>query len=260
MGLFNDGLFYLDTTGDGVWNTVAGGDTIRDLYPGGSRSGYQPIIGDWTGSGTDNLGVFNDNYFYLDTTGNGTWDKVAGGDTIHDFYPGGNRNDYTPIAGRWPGFSGVLSIGFTSQSISVPAEEAPIIAAASVGVPTESSLVSQKSTEPPTNVPSVIRYVRDSVNTWTPNWQSVWHTDKIDKIRREVGQKIADKATHVVDSARMHGENFLRHVRDHLSPQEFDVADNLFDSQAADQTEQSDNQASLRDAVFVDLIDVLRLL
>ena len=107
LGLYNDGLFYLDTTGNGKWDTVQGqpcspcGDTFRDFGIRAIRSTAKPVIGDWDGNGIDDLGLYDDGNFYLDTTGNGVWDTAAGGDTFHDFGIAGIRRTALPIVGDW---------------------------------------------------------------------------------------------------------------------------------------------------------------
>jgi len=103
LGLYNNGCFYLDTTGNGRWDRVAGGDTFRDFGLGAIRDVATPIVGDWDGNGTDDLGLYNNGYVYLDTTGNGRWDRVRGGDTFHDFGIGAIRSVATPIVGDWGG-------------------------------------------------------------------------------------------------------------------------------------------------------------
>lgn len=103
LGLFNSGYFYLDTFGNGQWDGVAGGDTFRDFGVQATRDIARPVIGDWDGDGIDDLGLFNNGYFYLDTTGNGQWDRVAGGDTFHDFGMKAIRNTAQPVIGDWDG-------------------------------------------------------------------------------------------------------------------------------------------------------------
>ncbi len=96
LGLYHNGYFYLDTTGNGAWDGVARGDTFRDFGINPIRATAVPVIGDWDGDGDDDLGLYNNGYFYLDTTSNGTWDGVAGGDTFRNFGLSG-----TPVVGNW---------------------------------------------------------------------------------------------------------------------------------------------------------------
>jgi uncharacterized delta-60 repeat protein len=103
LGLYNDGKFYFDTTGNGVWDKVAGGDTFRDFGMTSIRATAQPVIGDFDGDGTDDLGLYNHGCFYLDTTGNGAWDKVAGGDTFRDFGIPALRAVAKPVIGDFDG-------------------------------------------------------------------------------------------------------------------------------------------------------------
>jgi hypothetical protein len=114
LGLFSDGYFYLDMTGNGRWDRVAGGDTFRDFGMQAIRETAQPVIGDWDGNGTDDLGLFNGGYFYLDTTGNGRWDRVAGGDTFRDFGIALLRQTATPVVGDWDG-NGTDDLGVHSD-------------------------------------------------------------------------------------------------------------------------------------------------
>jgi len=103
LGLFNDGYFYLDTSGNGEWDGVAGGDMFRDVGIQAIRKIAQPVIGDWDGDGTDDLGLFNNGYFYLDTSSNGQWDGVAGGDAFRDFGIQAIRKIAQPVIGDWDG-------------------------------------------------------------------------------------------------------------------------------------------------------------
>ena len=75
LGIYNNGYFYLDTTGNGSWDKVKGGDTFRNFGIKKINTTAKPVIGDWNGDGSDDLGLFNDGFFYLDTTGNGSWDQ-----------------------------------------------------------------------------------------------------------------------------------------------------------------------------------------
>ncbi len=126
IGLYNNGLFYLDTTGNGAWDRVAGGDTINFLNIGGDMSAPVPIVGDWNGDSIDDLGLFNNSYFYLDTTANGSWDRVSGGDTIYEFLVGGDRSLNMPIIGKWSTSSSTSSETGESGSLSVDVDVAEI--------------------------------------------------------------------------------------------------------------------------------------
>jgi len=103
LGLYNEGLLYLDTSANGVWDGVAGGDTFRDFGIGAIASVAKPVIGDWDGDHVDDLGLFDDGYFYLDMTGNGVWDGVSGGDMFRDFGIGPIASVAKPVIGDWDG-------------------------------------------------------------------------------------------------------------------------------------------------------------
>ena len=141
LGVYNEECFYLDTTGNGVWDKVSGGDTYRDFGINPIRSTAIPVIGDWDGDGVDDLGVYNNEFFYLDTTGNGTWDKVSGGDTFRDFGINPIRASAIPVIGRWASGSPLLAAGghataygaerLTSDALTPIVEQATAVWAAS---------------------------------------------------------------------------------------------------------------------------------
>jgi hypothetical protein len=81
--------------GNGTWDTCTGGDTC--FFGFGSPEDL-PVIGDWNGDGSDEIGVYRpgNRAFYLDVNGNGTWDA---GDRALAF---GLKGDI-PIAGNWNG-------------------------------------------------------------------------------------------------------------------------------------------------------------
>jgi hypothetical protein len=93
------GRFMLDTNGNGKWDGNAGGDTLTDVF---GQSADIPVIGDWNGDGTDEVGVWRPSAdrFMLDTNGNGKWDGNAGGDTLTDVF--GQSTDI-PVIGDWNG-------------------------------------------------------------------------------------------------------------------------------------------------------------
>ncbi len=111
LGLYHDGAFYLDMNGNGTWDHVAGGDTFRDFGSAILRPVATPVTGDWDGNGTDDLGLHNDGRFYLDTTGNGAWDTVAGGDTFRNFGINSIRSTGRPVIGQWAFASPLLAAG-----------------------------------------------------------------------------------------------------------------------------------------------------
>jgi hypothetical protein len=67
MGVFLNGGWWLDTNGNGIW------DTGDDYFTFGSP-GVQAVTGDWNNDGKDEMGVFLNGGWWLDTNGNGIWD------------------------------------------------------------------------------------------------------------------------------------------------------------------------------------------
>ena len=94
VGLYNAGYFYLDANSNGRWDGVAGGDTFYDYGIRSIATSATPVVGNWDGLGGDDLGLFNERYFYLDLNSNGRWDSVNGGDYFADYGLSG-----TPLTG-----------------------------------------------------------------------------------------------------------------------------------------------------------------
>ena len=77
VGVYQNGVWYLDYNGNGVWN--AG---IDKVYNFGS-TGWTPVTGDWNGDGKTKVGVYQNGVWYLDYNGNGVWN--AGIDKVYNF-------------------------------------------------------------------------------------------------------------------------------------------------------------------------------
>jgi PKD repeat protein len=105
LGVFRDGIWYLDYTGNGAWD----GSTEDRQYSFGN-SGDIPIAGDWNGDGKSEIGVYRNGTWYLDYNGNGAWDGTA---ADRQYYFGGLGD--VPITGDWNGngsdMIGVVRIG-----------------------------------------------------------------------------------------------------------------------------------------------------
>jgi PKD repeat protein len=99
IGVTNGQQWYLDTTGNGVWD--AGSDFA---YTFGSP-GWTHVTGDWNNNGITKIGVTNGQQWYLDTTGNGIWE--AGSDMTYTFGAAG----WTPLVGNWNGDATGTKIG-----------------------------------------------------------------------------------------------------------------------------------------------------
>ena len=98
----SNGLFILDTNGDGVFD---GGDAVYNLGVG-TQAGDVPVVGDWNGDGQTKVGLFREGFFWiLDTNGDGVFEQ--GVDSTFAF--GGVAGD-VPVVGDWTG-SGTSKIG-----------------------------------------------------------------------------------------------------------------------------------------------------
>ena len=98
-GVGNAGYFIQDYNGNGYWDG-------SDQYHVFGYASDVPIIGDWNGDGTDQIGVHrevgNAGYFIQDYSGNGYWD---GGDRFFEF---GYSSDI-PIIGNWASASPLMA-------------------------------------------------------------------------------------------------------------------------------------------------------
>jgi hypothetical protein len=92
-----DGAWSLDANGDGHFGTE---DTVYYNYSG---PGVTPVVGDWEGSGRDEIGFFVDGIWSLDANGDG---KQDAGDQVFDFGQAGD----TPVVGDWTG-DGKVKVG-----------------------------------------------------------------------------------------------------------------------------------------------------
>jgi hypothetical protein len=106
IGLFTAGQWYLDASGNGIWD---GTPTDSFASFGGGLTGALPVTGDWNGSGTTKAGLFvpATGLWYLDTNSNGAWDGTPT-DSIATF--GGGLPGALPVAGDWNG-SGTAKVG-----------------------------------------------------------------------------------------------------------------------------------------------------
>jgi hypothetical protein len=96
IGVFYNGVWYLDADGDGRWSTA---DTAISL----GQSGDVPVVGDWNGDGRTKLGVYRNGTWLLDTNGDGALDAR---DRVFRLGEAGD----VPVAGDWNG-DGIDEIG-----------------------------------------------------------------------------------------------------------------------------------------------------
>jgi Divergent InlB B-repeat domain len=106
IGIFRSstGEWFLDVNGNGVWE---GCNVDFCLGPFGA-DGDLPVVGDWTGTGFSNIGVFRPSTaeWFLDLNGNGRWDDC----NIDGCLRSSGPPESLAIVGDWTG-SGVEMIG-----------------------------------------------------------------------------------------------------------------------------------------------------
>src|SRR5262249_41818600 len=104
------GKWYLDLNGNGVWD---GCQVDGCLGPFGQQ-GNLPVVGDWAGTGTTQIGVFDAStgFWQLDRNGNDLWDGCTADLCLSSF---GRRGDL-PVVGHWNTTSGADQIGFYRPS------------------------------------------------------------------------------------------------------------------------------------------------
>jgi len=92
IGTYNNGTWYLDLNGDGVYSS----GVDRNYLWGGA--GYQPVVGDWNGDNKTEIGTMNAvlGDWWLDYDGSGTW---TSGDRNYHWGKAG----YQPVVGDWNG-------------------------------------------------------------------------------------------------------------------------------------------------------------
>jgi hypothetical protein len=104
IGVFTNGAWYLDANGSGTWNGTPA-DTLYSF--GNGLAGAIAVTGDWTGTGSDRIGVYADGVWYLDLSGNGVWEGTPT-DALYVF--GSGLINAVPVTGDWTG-SGTTRIG-----------------------------------------------------------------------------------------------------------------------------------------------------
>jgi len=112
IGVFrpSTGKWYLDLNGNGVFDDC---QVDGCLEPFGQQ-GDRPVVGDWAGTGTVQIGVFDSStgLWELDRNGNDLWDGCTVDLCLSPF---GKTNDL-PVVGHWKTTSGADKIGFYHPS------------------------------------------------------------------------------------------------------------------------------------------------
>ena len=93
IGVFRDGVWYLDVNNNGKWDGPEGGDA---LYYFGLR-GDRPVTGDWNGDGTTKVGVYREGQWVLDYTGQHKFDPRPS--NIRKFHFGLKTD--IPVVSNW---------------------------------------------------------------------------------------------------------------------------------------------------------------
>ena len=73
IGVFIDGIWYLDMNGNGQWDGEGDGNDVRGVFGVGVPNA-KPVIGDWTGDGKTKIGIYADGIWYLDANQSWAWD------------------------------------------------------------------------------------------------------------------------------------------------------------------------------------------
>jgi hypothetical protein len=89
IGVYNNGVWYLDNDGSGTWNA---GDRANSF----GATGWTSVVGDWNGDNKAEIGVYKDGVWYLDNDGSGTWNA---GDRANSF----GSTGWTSVVGNWNG-------------------------------------------------------------------------------------------------------------------------------------------------------------
>jgi hypothetical protein len=110
IGVFSGGSWFLDMGGTGMWNSMM--DTMMSFGTG--LDGAMPVAGDWNGTGTTSIGVYDPGTgtWYLDMNGNDAWDGTPT-DATYTF--GAGMTGAIPVTGDWKG-TGKTNIGIFDPS------------------------------------------------------------------------------------------------------------------------------------------------
>jgi hypothetical protein len=98
----------LDISSGGVFDGLLTVRMFRTQAPGVVR-----VTGDWNGTGTTEIGVYDNGNWFLDNNGNGAWDGTPT-DLFYVF--GAGMTGAIPVTGKWDG-SGATKIGIYSDGL-----------------------------------------------------------------------------------------------------------------------------------------------
>jgi len=102
IGVYKDGVWYLDSNGDGAFNT---GDSVYSF----GLATWSSVLGDWNGDNKTKVGVYKDGVWYLDTNGDGVFNT---GDSVYSF----GLATWSPVLGNWNGL-GKTEIGVYKDGV-----------------------------------------------------------------------------------------------------------------------------------------------
>jgi hypothetical protein len=115
IGVFHPstGQWYLDINGNGAPDDCALGGCVLSF----GQSEHLPVVGDWTGTGSTLLGVFDPNtrVWQLDQNGNDSWEGCAVDLCLGPFW----IRSGLPVAGRWLAASTKDAIGLFFPKIRI---------------------------------------------------------------------------------------------------------------------------------------------
>jgi len=108
IGVFrpSTGKWYLDLNGNGIMDDCPAGGCLAPF----GQSGDRPVVGDWLGIGTAQIGVFTPStgLWKLDRNGNDLWEGCGVDLCLGPF---GGSGDL-PVVGHWQTTTGADKIGF----------------------------------------------------------------------------------------------------------------------------------------------------
>ena len=101
IGVFrpSNGMWYLDLNNNGKWDGASGDAQYEFGEPGDV-----PVVGDWNGTGTSNIGIFRRGAWFLDTNGDHVFDE---GDRVFVYGKAGD----VPVVSNWSGVGKADQIG-----------------------------------------------------------------------------------------------------------------------------------------------------